>query len=94
MLDIPLFPNTCKKLEGCLVVGKKVWKRKLPCTRQRRNTIVSREHLIASVPAVRVRDLVRVDVPAVVVPVHVDRAKHTSVIVNKTICGTADLSII
>ena len=51
--------------------------------------LVSREHLVAIVPPVRVLDRVRIDVPAVVVPVHVDRAKHTSVIVYKIIYITA-----
>ena len=73
--------------------GRKACKQKLPSHKPRRKSTVSREHLVAIVPPVRILDRVRVDVPAVVVPVHVDRAKHTSVIVNKTICGTADLSI-
>lgn len=41
-----------------------------------RKTIVSGEHLIAIVPPVRVLNSIRVHVPAVVVPVHVDRAKR------------------
>jgi len=45
--------------------------------------------MVAIIPPVRVLDGVRIDVPTVVVPVHVDRAKHTSVIVHKTICITA-----
>ena len=50
----------------------------------RENIIVSGEHLIVLIPHVRVIDGVRVDVPAVIVPVHVDGAKLTSVIVQKT----------
>ncbi|MDP1625455.1 MAG: hypothetical protein Q8L64_06940 [bacterium] len=55
----------------------------------RRKITVSREHLVAIIPPVRVLDGVRIDVPAVVVPVHVDRSEHTSVIVHGTICITA-----
>lgn len=45
--------------------------------------------MVAIVPPIRILDGVRIDVPAVAVPVHVDRAKHTSVIVHGTICITA-----
>lgn len=54
--------------------GRKVCKQKLPDLKPRRKPTVSREHLVAIVPPVRVLDRVRIDVPAVVVPVHVDRA--------------------
>lgn len=57
--------------------GKRVWKnKKLSTVLVERKTIVSREHLVAIVPLIRVRDRIRIDVPAVVVPVHVDCAKH------------------
>ena len=72
-----------------MVVGRRVCKQKLPDLKPRRKPTVSREHLVAIIPPVRVLDGVRIDVPAVVVPVHVDRAKHTSVIVHGTICITA-----
>jgi len=55
----------------------------------RRKITVSREHLIAIVPPVRVLDGVRVHVPTVVVPVHVHGTKHTSVVVHGIICITA-----
>jgi len=71
------------------VVGRRVCKQKLPDLKPRRKPTVSREHLIAIVPLIRVQNGVRIDVPAVVVPVHVDRAKHTSVIVYKIIYITA-----
>lgn len=41
-----------------------------------------REHLEATTPPVRVPDGVRIDVPAVVVPAHTDRAKHTVLVPN------------
>ena len=71
------------------MAGRKVYKQKLPGHKPRRKPTVSREHMVAIVPPVRVLDGVRIDVPAIVVPVHVDRAKHTSVIVHKIICITA-----
>lgn len=49
---------------------------KTPTKVDGRKTTVSGEHLIAIIPRVRVVDLVRIDVPTVIVPVHVDRAKH------------------
>jgi hypothetical protein len=72
-----------------LVVGRRVCNQKLPDLKPRRKPTVSREHLVAIIPPVQVLDGVRIDVPAVVVPVHVDRAKHTSVIVYKIIYITA-----
>ena len=45
--------------------------------------------MVAIIPPVLVLDGVRVDVPAIVVPVHVDRTQHTSVIVHGTIRITA-----
>jgi hypothetical protein len=51
--------------------------------------IVSGENLIASIPRIRVRDLVRVDIPAVVVPVRVHGTKDASgILVQKTIRAT------
>lgn len=78
------------------MAGRKAYRQKLTARihnlirfRAVRKTIVSGEHTVAIVPPVRVLDGVRIDVPAVVVPVHVDRAKHTSVIVYKIIYITA-----
>ena len=45
--------------------------------------------MVAIIPPVRVLDGVGIDAPTVVVPVHVDRTKHTSVIVHGTIYITA-----
>ena len=78
-----------RKLAGNLVVGKRGCKQKLPDLKPRRKPTVSREHLVAIIPPVRVLDGVRIDVPTVVIPVHVDRVKHTSVIVYKIIYITA-----
>ena len=61
------------------MAGREACKQKLPDLKPRRKPTVSREHLVAIVPPVRVLDGVRIDIPAVVVPVHVDRAKHTHV---------------
>lgn len=55
------------------------------CYWSRRKIIVSREHLVAIIPPVRVLDGVRVDIPTTVVPVHVDRPEHTSVIIHGAI---------
>ena len=41
-----------------------------------RKTTVSREHLIAIIPPVRVRHLVGVDIPATTTPVAIDHAKQ------------------
>ena len=44
--------------------------------------------MVAIVPRIRILDGVRVHVPAIVVPVHVDRTQHTSVIVLEAIRDT------
>ena len=54
-----------------------------------RKTIVSGNELVALVPPVRIRHLVGVHVPAVIVPVPVDRAAHTTRFVPKAIRATA-----
>lgn len=60
-----------------MAVGKKAYKQKLPDSNvEEKKTIVSRKHPIAIVPRVRVLDGVRIDVPAVVIPVHIHGAKH------------------
>jgi len=50
---------------------------------------IAREHLKATEPPVRAPDGVRTDEPAVVVPAHVDRAKHTSDVLDVEDIGVA-----
>ena len=72
-----------------MAAGRRAYKQKLPDLKPGRKLTVSREHLVVIIPPVRVLDGVRINVPAVVVPVHVDRSEHISVIVHETICITA-----
>ena len=50
---------------------------------------IAREHLVAIAPPERVLDGERIDVPAVVVPVHVDRAKHSILVLDVEDVGVA-----
>lgn len=50
---------------------------------------IAREHLAATTPPVRVRDPARTDEPADAVPAHVDRAEHTSVVLDVENIGVA-----
>lgn len=50
---------------------------------------MAREHLVASVPLVRILDRVGVHVPAIAVPVHVHRAQDQNILARKTVFITA-----
>ena len=60
---------------GCLVGGRGALKANLPRD-SGRHTIVSGEDLVLVVPLVWIRHRIRIDVPAVVVPVRVHRTEH------------------
>lgn len=54
-----------------------------------RNIGISREHLVASIPLIRIVNRVGIHVPAVAIPIAVDRAKHAKALEQKTIYTTA-----
>ncbi len=89
LTDIPASFCNLKKSADNWVVGKKVFKQKLPSHSRGEKIKVARKDPIALIPPVRILDGIRIDVPAAVVPVHVDRAQHASIIVHRTICTTA-----
>lgn len=52
-------------------------------------TIVSGEDLVAIVPIIRIQNGVRIDVPAVVVPINIDRAQGQGILIHGAIHITA-----
>ena len=60
------------KLDECLAVGEKALKAKLPPYRAREIRGVSGEDTVLVIPPVRIRDVVRIHVPAAIAGVPVD----------------------
>src|SRR3989339_4650 len=54
-----------------------------------RKTVVSGEHLVASIPLIRILDGVGIDVPTIIVPVDIRRAKHAVFIPDVEDIGVA-----
>ncbi len=55
---------------------------------RREKTTVAGEHLVAGVPLVRILDRIGIHVPPIVVPIHVHRTQHQTVLMRKTIHAT------